>query len=242
MDFSGNYAVPWRWVVFSQYSLHLPGPSGHNQKSALASDLGTTLFASPRMLHLRVAFVTQAQSIHDHNGDPCEVKRGAKACTTPLIVGLCRAQSGSPFAFLSMPHLCVALGTQGRRFTEHDGHFSNILCRAVACTIVYAVSPTTPTRSWSVHHYITHHHYNRTHICHHKRMRIRERTHLSRTFFSNTKRSQLAVCVVVASVPRVHIPRRINTWHSAAGPPTIAPFTPISPHSKLWIFLRLIRS
>jgi hypothetical protein len=44
-----------------------------------------------------------------------------------------------------MPHSCAALETQGRRFVEHDGHFSNVLCRAEACTIVSAASPTSQT-------------------------------------------------------------------------------------------------
>ncbi len=106
----------------------------------------TPLFASPSMLCSHATLVTQAQRIRDHGGHPCEVMRGSKACTTPLIAGLCRAQSGSPFAFLSMPHSCAALATQERRFTELGGHFSNFWCRAEACTIVCAVSPTTQRR------------------------------------------------------------------------------------------------
>jgi len=44
-----------------------------------------------------------------------------------------------------MPHSCAALETQERRFTEHGGHFSHVLCRAEACTTVCAASPTIQT-------------------------------------------------------------------------------------------------
>lgn len=93
------------------------------------------------MLHSYAAIMTPARRICDHGGNACEAMRCAYACATPHVAGLCRAQTGSAFAFLSMPLSCVALAAQERHFTENCGYFSNILCRAEACTIICAASP-----------------------------------------------------------------------------------------------------
>ncbi len=77
------------------------------------------------MLHSRAALVTRARGIRDHGGRHYEVTRSAKACTTLLIVGLCKAQSGSPSALLSVPYSCTALATKERCLTEHDRDRNN---------------------------------------------------------------------------------------------------------------------
>lgn len=105
--------------------------------------LGTPLFTSASMLHLRAALRTEAQPIRDHGGHlytQYDVKNLYR------IAGLCRAQR--------VHHLHAtlvrSLATQKQHFTEHSEHFSNGLCHARAYTIVRAASlEDSNTAKWA---------------------------------------------------------------------------------------------
>ncbi len=137
------------WVLCIHFYIFHASTAFNNRSTQAALVLQISpsppLFASPSMLCSRTTLVTQAQRIRDHGGHPCEVTAVLKP-VRPFSSRVCRAQSGSPFAFLSMPHSCAALATRERRFTELGGHFSNVWCRAEARAIVCAASPTTQRR------------------------------------------------------------------------------------------------